>query len=74
MEAEVVRKMIERTKGQIIVVADRSKWGAVSNFPVASIDEVDKLVTDEGFGKSAIEDLKEHSVETLIASNAIEIA
>src|SRR3972149_2526027 len=39
-EAEVVRRMIDRTKGQIIVVADHSKWGAVSNFPVANIDEV----------------------------------
>ncbi len=68
-EAEVVRKMIDRTKGQVIVVADHSKWGAVSNFPVASIDEVDKFVTDEGFGKSAIQDLTEHSIETLIAKN-----
>jgi len=69
-EAEVVRRMIDRTKGQVIVVADHSKWGVVSNFPVASIDEVDKFVTDEGFGKSAVEDLAERSVETLIASNA----
>ncbi|MFN8381492.1 MAG: DeoR/GlpR family DNA-binding transcription regulator [Anaerolineales bacterium] len=68
-EAEVVRRMIDRTKGQVIVVADHSKWGAVSNFPVASIDEVDKFVTDEGFAKSAVEDLADHSVETLIARN-----
>jgi DeoR family fructose operon transcriptional repressor len=68
-EAEVVRKMIDRTKGQVIVVADHSKWGAVSNFPVAGIGEVDKLVTDEGFSKEAIQDLAEHSVETLLAKN-----
>lgn len=66
-EAEVVRKMIERTKGQIIVAADRSKWGAVSNFHVANIAEVDKLVTDEGFDKTAKKELVAHSVETLIA-------
>jgi DeoR/GlpR family transcriptional regulator of sugar metabolism len=66
-EAEVVRKMIDQTKGQVIVVADRSKWGAVSNFPIATVDEVDKFVTDEGFPKSAVEELSEHSVETLIA-------
>jgi predicted Ser/Thr protein kinase len=70
IDAEVVRKMIDQTKGQVIVVADHSKWGAVSNFPVANIDEIDKLVTDEGFSKSAVEDLKEQSIETLIASNA----
>ena len=73
-EAEVVRRMIDRTKGQVIIVADHSKWGAVSNFPVATIDEVDKLVTDEGFSMSAVADLKEQSVETLIANNTNIIA
>ncbi len=67
-EAEVVRQMIERTKGKIIIVADHSKWGVVSNFQIASIDEIDKLVTDEGIDPSAIESLAEHSVESLIAA------
>lgn len=67
-EAEVVRQMIERTKGKIIIVADHSKWGVVSNFQVASIGEVDMFVTDERFDPSAIEELAAHSVETVIAS------
>jgi DeoR family fructose operon transcriptional repressor len=67
-EAEVVRKMIERTKGQIIVVADHSKWGVVSNFHVATIDEIDILVTDDGFDKSTFESLEAHSVKSLIAT------
>ncbi len=67
-EAEVIRAMIERTKGQVIVVADHSKWGVVSNFQVASIDEVEILVTDEGFDLSAIKDLAAHSVKTMIAT------
>ena len=66
-EAEVVRQMIERTMGQIIVVADHSKWGVVSNFQVATIDEVDILVTDEGLDKSAFESLSAHSIDSLIA-------
>ena len=66
-EAEVVRKMIERTKGQVIVAADHSKWGAVSNFPVTSIDEVDKLVTDSDFSKQAKKEIAEYSAEVLIA-------
>ena len=67
-EAEVVRTMIERTKGQIIIVADHGKWGVVSNFQIASIDEVDVLVTDDGFDLTAIDELATHSVKTLIAS------
>ncbi len=67
-EAEVVRQMIERTKGQVIIVADHSKWGVVSNFQVASIDEIDKFVTDDKLDAAAIESLAEHNVECLIAT------
>jgi DeoR/GlpR family transcriptional regulator of sugar metabolism len=66
-EAEIVRQMIERTMGKIIVVADHSKWGVVSNFQIATIDEVDILVTDEALDKSALDSLATHSVESLIA-------
>jgi DeoR/GlpR family transcriptional regulator of sugar metabolism len=66
-EAEVVRKMIERTKGQVIVVADHSKWGVVSNFQIANIDEIDKLVSDERLDPSSAESLATHNVECLLA-------
>ena len=66
-DAEVIRKMIARTKGQVIVVTDHSKWGAVSNFPVASINEVNKLVTDDGLNKQARKELAAQLVEVLIA-------
>lgn len=68
-EAEVVRKMIERTKGSIIIAADYSKWGVVSNFQIANIDEVDKLISDDKLDSSALEALEEHNIETLIASS-----
>lgn len=67
-EAEVVRQMIERTKGEIIIVADHSKWGVVSNFQIASIDEIDKLVTDNGLDSPAIETLAIHDVKCLVAA------
>ena len=68
-EAEVVRQMIERTKGQVIVATDHSKWGVVSNFQVATIDEVDRLVTDDGLDASTIEALKSHDVECLLVES-----
>lgn len=70
-EAEVIHQMIERTKGQIIIVADYSKWGMVSNFQVAAIDGINKLVTDEKFDTVAIESLTAHGVETLIAAREV---
>jgi DeoR family fructose operon transcriptional repressor len=69
-EAEVVRQMIERTRGQIIIVADHSKWGVVSNYQVATIEEIDILVTDDAIDPSANESLAIYSVETLIASKS----
>lgn len=68
-EAEVVRKMIERTKGQVIVAADHSKWGVVSNFQIANIDEIDKLVSDERLDSSSVESLATHNVECLLAAS-----
>ena len=67
-EAEVIKQMIERTQGKIFIVADSSKWGVVSNFQVATIDEIDKLITDEEFDPLAFETLTARSVEGLVAS------
>jgi DeoR family fructose operon transcriptional repressor len=67
-ESEVVRQMIERTRGQIFIVADHSKWGVVSNYQIAAIEEIDKLITDDGLDPSAREDLAAQSVEVLIAA------
>jgi DeoR family fructose operon transcriptional repressor len=69
-EAEVVRQMIERTKGNIYIVADHHKWGVVSNFQIATIDEIDILVTDEALDPLELESLTAHSVKSLIASTA----
>ena len=45
-EAEIARLMIEQTRGRVVVVADASKLGAVSDFAVAGLDRVDVLITD----------------------------
>lgn len=72
-EAELVRLMIERTKGPIIVVADHSKWGVVSNFEIATIDQIHRLITDDGFDASGIAELAAHSVDVLIAGNELDL-
>jgi DeoR family fructose operon transcriptional repressor len=68
-EADVVHRMIERTKGQVIIVADHSKWGVVSNFQIATIDEIDRLVSDDRLDSSAVESLAAHDVDCLIAAS-----
>jgi DeoR/GlpR family transcriptional regulator of sugar metabolism len=66
-EAEVVRLMLERTHGQIMIVADHSKWGVVSNFEIAKIDQIHRLITDEGFDPRAQAALTSRSVEVILA-------
>src|SRR5512140_480996 len=69
-EAEIVLQMIKHTKGEIIVVADHSKWGLVSNFQIATIDGIHKLVTDAAFDPSAMESLEPYGVKILVADAA----
>ena len=66
-EAEIARLMIERASGQVIVVADHSKLGVVANFVTAPVDEVDILVTDEGFDEEYRAELEERGIEIIIA-------
>lgn len=67
-EAEIIRLMIERTQGPISVIADHSKWGVVSNFEVARIEEIHKIITDEGLGEHARISLADYSVEIVVAN------
>ena len=67
-EAQVVKQMIERTRGKVFIVADSSKWGVVANFQVATLDGIDTLITDAGFDPAAIEALTAASVECVIAT------
>lgn len=67
-EAEIVRQMIKQTRGEIIIVADHSKWGVFSNFQIAAIGEINRLITDPGVDPLAAEALADHGVQILIAS------
>lgn len=68
-EAEIVRLMIQRTRGPVTVVADHSKWGVVSNFEVATVDQIHRLITDGGLDTSARAELAARSVQVLIAGS-----
>jgi DeoR family transcriptional regulator, fructose operon transcriptional repressor len=70
-EAEVTRKMIEATVGTIIVVADSSKIGVVSNFRTADLRRIDYLITDDGAKNILSEnELNQAGVEMVIAGSS----
>ena len=66
-EAEVSRLMIERTQGPVIVVADHSKMGVVSNFVTAPIKQVNVLITDSGIKPDFRKMLEEMGIRVIIA-------
>ena len=67
-EAEVIRAMISRTHGPVYVIADHTKWGVVSNYEVAAVDNDLKLITDPGLDEHARSALAARSVEILLAN------
>jgi DeoR/GlpR family transcriptional regulator of sugar metabolism len=66
-EAEVAQVMIERTHGPVIIVADHSKWGVVSNFEIASLGQIHGWICDERLGLEAREDLEARSLRIWLA-------
>lgn len=66
-EAEIIRMMIERTRGLVAVVTDHSKWGVVSNYEVASLAQINALITDNGIDQEAYGQLFSHSVDIIIS-------
>jgi len=66
-EAAVASLMIEQTLGPVIVVADSSKIGVVSNFVTAPIEKVNILVTDQGIKSDYKKELEDIGIEVIIA-------
>jgi DeoR family fructose operon transcriptional repressor len=67
VEAEIGQTMVDRTRGPVIIVADHSKWGVVSNFEIAPLDRVHTLVVDRGLSPDSRDELKARSVNVLLA-------
>jgi DeoR family transcriptional regulator, fructose operon transcriptional repressor len=70
-EAEIARLMIERTRGEVILVADSSKMGTVADFVVAGLEEVTGLVTDSGIDREYLDGLAEAGVEVVVADEPV---
>lgn len=63
-EAEVKQLMVAAA-GRVIVVADASKLGQVSLGTIASLDQVDLIVTSDGADPALVADLSAAGVEVL---------
>ncbi len=73
-EAEIARLMIERTRGEVSIVADHSKLGVVADFVIAPLSDVDRIVVDGGIEDEYREQLAQAEVEVLIAGERVEVS
>jgi len=67
-EAEISRLMIEHTHGKVILAADHSKWGVISNYHVAHLSEFDIYVSDPGIPKTDLSALQERDLEIVLTN------
>ncbi len=61
-EATLTRMMLERIRGQVVVVADHEKIGRVASFFTAPISVIDILVTDKELDNSVFPDFEETGI------------
>jgi DeoR family fructose operon transcriptional repressor len=65
-EAEIARAMIGQTRKQVIVVADSSKLGVVSNYLSANIRDINTLVTSSGIDSDFHSELVKLKIDVII--------
>ncbi|MFC4599832.1 DeoR/GlpR family DNA-binding transcription regulator [Cohnella hongkongensis] len=63
-EIQLKKKMMARSK-EIVVLADSSKFGAVSLSPVCGFDEIDRIVTDSHVDPETVRSLAKAGVEVV---------
>ncbi len=70
-EAEIARLMMDRTRGEVIVVADHSKLGTVADFVIAPLEEIDRIVVDAGTEEEHLEQLGAAGVDVVVAGERV---
>jgi DeoR family fructose operon transcriptional repressor len=70
-EAEVARLMIERTRGEVTVVADSTKIGTIADVVIAPLERVDRVVVDAAADPELTEPIAAAGVEVVRAAEAL---
>jgi DeoR/GlpR family transcriptional regulator of sugar metabolism len=65
-ETAINRMMVERCKGEVIVVADGSKIGVTSNFSGVPLDQISTLITDNTADKNELDALRAAGLKLII--------
>lgn len=69
-EAEIERLMVGQTMGDVIVVADHTKYGVTAQFEFCPLDRVSTIVIDSGLPARAQSALRARGIRVVIAHAA----
>ena len=64
-EVELKQRMVERSK-EVIAVIDSSKWGQVAFASLASVTQLDRVISDSSAPAGMVLALQEHAVEVTL--------
>jgi len=66
LECSVNEAMIENTNGKVVVLADYSKIGRISNFVSTSLDKIDILITDKSAPPEMLKQFEETGIQVIV--------
>jgi DeoR/GlpR family transcriptional regulator of sugar metabolism len=61
-EVELKQRMLARSK-EVIAIVDSSKWGEVTFAPLASVEQLDRVITDDGAPANMVAALREQGID-----------
>lgn len=61
-EVELKQRMLARCK-QVVAIVDSSKWGEVTFAPLASVEQLDRVITDDGAPADMVAALRERGID-----------
>jgi DeoR/GlpR family transcriptional regulator of sugar metabolism len=64
-EVELKQRMVERSK-EVIAIVDSSKWGQVTFASLASVDSLDRVITDGAAPEEMVADLRERGIKVML--------
>jgi DeoR family fructose operon transcriptional repressor len=65
--ASIERAMIDNTRGEVIVLADRSKIGVVADVVICRVDKVDAVIVDDGVEAATRDEIKRAGLRCVVA-------
>jgi DeoR/GlpR family transcriptional regulator of sugar metabolism len=64
-EVELKQRMVERSK-EVIAIVDSSKWGQVTFASLASIAQLDRVISDDAAPAEMVRDLQQRGIEVTL--------